>query len=335
MPAVSVIIVNFNGERLLDDCLTSLKEQLYRDFEVIFVDNASKDNSCARARELLPEAKIIPLTENTGFAKGNNVGIAAAAGRYIVMLNNDTKSDPAFLQELVRAAEADPKNGMAAPKILNFFDKKVIDSVGGLVICRDGIGQGRGRGQTDSGQFDHVTACLLPSGCAALYRKEMLDEIGLLDESFFAYCEDTDLGLRGVWAGWKTVSAPKAVVYHKYSASSSAYSPFKLLLVERNHYFVALKNLPLRLLLLLPLFSAYRYCLMAYAVLRGKGKGQAAAGGNTFALIGAFIKGHWQALLGMCRCLSGRAKIKRISSGEFAARLRQHRVGMADMILND
>ena len=128
----------------------------------------------------------------------NNIGMRAATGRYVVLLNNDIKADEHFLEELVRAAESDEKIGMAAPKILNFYEPQRIDSVGGLLLCADGIGRGRGRGELDQGQYDGLREGLLPSGCAALYRKEMLDEVGLLPEEFFAYCEDSDLGLRGL-----------------------------------------------------------------------------------------------------------------------------------------
>ncbi|HYF52556.1 MAG TPA: glycosyltransferase family 2 protein [Planctomycetota bacterium] len=335
MPSVSIIIVNLNGERLLDDCLNSLNAQTYRDFEVVFVDNGSKDGSVEKARALMPSANIIALNENTGFARGNNIGIAAAKGRYIVLLNNDTRSDPNFLEELVKPVESDKTIGMVAPKILNFFDQKIIDSVGGLLMCRDGIGQGRGRGEVDSGQYDAATSALLPSGCAALYLRELLDEVGLLDEEFFAYCEDSDLGLRAVWAGWKTASAPRAVVYHKYSATTSSYSPFKMLLVERNHYFLALKNYPLRLLVFLPFWTFYRYVLMGIAVLSGKGKGGAAGGGGFFPLLGAFIKGHWQALVGAPRQLRRGPKVRRITSKAFAALLKEYRIPVAHMIFNE
>jgi GT2 family glycosyltransferase len=335
VPAVSVIIVNWNGERLLEDCLTSLNAQAYRDFEVVFVDNASKDGSIAAARKLMPQIKLIELKENTGFVGGNNTGIQAAGGKYIVLLNNDTRVDPKFLGELVEAAESGERVGMVAPKILNFFDQRIIDSVGGLLICRDGIGQGRGRGEVDSGQYDACAEGLVPSGCAGLYKKEMLDEVGLLADDFFAYCEDSDLGLRGLWAGWKTACAPKAVVYHKYSASTSSYSPTKMFLVERNHYFLALKNYPLTMLLLLPVWSFYRYLLMAYAVLSGKGKGNATGGGQTGALLWAFIRGHWQALCGAPRQIGRRPANKRIDSKTFAALLNQYRIPLSKMILSD
>lgn len=330
-PAVSVVIVNYNGARLLGDCLASLQAQTFRDFEIIFVDNGSCDDSVARARALMPAIEIVALGKNAGFAGGNNAGFAAARGKLIVPINNDTQCAEEFLAQLVRAADAHPKAGMFAPKILNFYERGVIDSVGGLLLGADGIGMGRGRGERDAGQYDALAEVLMPSGCAALYRREMLAETGAFAADFFAYCEDADLGLRCVWAGWGAVSVPRAVIYHKYSASSSSFSAFKLMLVERNHYFLALKNFTFGMLLALPFWTLGRYAVMGWVLLSGKGKGRAAAGVGSekvTALLGAFLRGHWQALCGMPRQWRGRTKLKRIGGLEFRALLKRNRVSL-------
>ena len=339
MPTVSLIIVNFNGERLLADCLNSLNAQTYRDFETIFVDNGSTDHSVAAARNLMPEIRIIELPENTGFTGGNNAGFKVALGEYIVLLNNDTECAPDFLERLIAgfegAQQTDPRVAMAAPKILNYFDRTLIDSVGGLLIAPDGIGMGRGRCERDSGQFDALREILMPSGCAALYSRAMLNETGLFSDDFFAYCEDSDLGLRGVWGGWRAVSVPQAVVYHKYSASTSSYSALKMRLVERNHYYLAFRNFTLSMLLALPFWTNYRYLFMAYALLRGKGKGQAAGSERVSALLSAFIAGNWQAFTGGVRQWRSRPAIKRLSTSEFRSKLKQHRVSLSEIILSD
>jgi GT2 family glycosyltransferase len=332
MVRVSLIILNRDGEDLLDDCLHSVKQQTFTDFEVIFVDNGSTDGSLDRVQKLLPETKCVALKENTGFARGNNLGMEQAEGDFVVLLNNDTQLDERFLEELVRVAESDSRVGMVAPKILNFFERRRIDSVGGLIICRDGLAQGRGRGEQDEGQYDELREILLPSGCAALYRREMLAEIGMFDEEFFIYCEDTDLGLRARWAGWKALSAPRAVVYHKYSGFSGAYSPFKLYLVERNHFLLAAKNFPCWWLVQLPLWSICRYLLMAAAVFSGKGKG---AAGQTGALLKAFLRGHLAALWRAPAALLRRARPARLRGTEFARLLRRHHLSLKHMIFNE
>jgi GT2 family glycosyltransferase len=326
MPSLSVVIVNWNGADLLPDCLLSLREQTFRDFEVILVDNGSTDDSVARARQLLPAIRVVEVGYNAGFARGSNIGIREGHGRYVVLLNNDTKTEPSFLEEMVRTAETGAAVGMVAPKILSYFEPGIIDSVGGLVLTPDGIGQGRGRGERDLGQYDGLQGVLCPSGCAALYRREMLDDVGLLAEEFFAYCEDSEIGLRARWAGWAALSAPRAVVRHKYSASTSTYSPLKLRLVERNHYWLVLRTFPLRRLLRLPLSSLHRFGVMGYSLLHAKGKGGGAKG-QTLALIFAFARGHLEALVGAPAQLARRRGVRRrMGSAEFVAGLELHRI---------
>jgi GT2 family glycosyltransferase len=333
MPSVSVVVVNWNGAPLLADCLGSLHEQSFRDFEVVFVDNGSTDGSVTRARALLPDVRILEVGRNVGFARGNNLGIREARGRYLVLLNNDTALEPRFLEEIVLAAGPSPPVGMVAPKILSFFEPGVIDSVGGLVLTPDGIGQGRGRGEVDHGQYDGLRRVLCPSGCAALYRREMLDDIGLLAEEFFAYCEDSEIGLRATWAGWTAVAAPKAVVRHKYSASAGTYSPLKLRLVERNHYWLALRQFPLRLLLRLPLWSLYRFGVMGYSLAHRRGKGGGAAG-QASRLLTAFVRGHLEALAGAPAQMARRREMRRrLGCAEFLAHLEGHRIPLRQAFL--
>lgn len=271
---VSIVIVNWNGRRFLEDNLSSIFGQSYKDFEVIFVDNGSTDGSVEFVRENFPGVVLIENTENLGFAGGNNQGIKKASGKYILTLNNDTVLGKGFLGALAAAAESSVEDaGMWAVKILSFDEQVVIDSVGGLLIYPDGLAKGRGRLEKDTGQYDLSGAAFIPSACAGLYRRSMLEEVGLFDEDFFAYCEDTDLGLRARLAGWKTVSVPGAVVYHHYSGTGGRYTPFKAYLVERNRIWVALKNFPLRFLLLLPFYTGWRYVMQVYGILTGKGAG--------------------------------------------------------------
>ncbi len=332
MTQATIIVVNHNGTMLLEDCLKSLNDQTYTDFEVLFVDNGSTDDSILNARRILPKIRVMSLCENSGWAKANNIGICNSESEFIVLLNNDTRADPNFLLELVKAAGANPKVGMVAPKILNFYEPRVIDSVGGLVICRDGIAQGLGRGEIDNSQYDDLKEILIPSGCAALYRKTMLDEIGLFDETFFAYCEDSDLALRGLWAGWLAVAAPKAIVYHKYSATSGGYSPIKLYLVERNHFYVAIRNFPLRMILLLPVWTVYRFALMTIAIIANRGKSVALQGSRWPDLLTALLRAQFHAAYRAWPQLMHRTKIRRISSKQFTQRIKAYRLSMRQMV---
>lgn len=332
MVRVSVLIPNFNGAGLLDDCLLSLAKQTYASFEVVLVDNGSTDASLVKARQLLPRIRCISLPANRGFSAAANAGIRNASGEYLVLLNNDTEVDLGFLEELVRVAEESPRIGMVAPKILNCYDRDRIDSVGGLLLCRQGIAQGRGRGQRDRGQHDRLREVLMPSGCAALYKRALFDDVGLFDERFFAYCEDSDLGLRARWAGWQAVSAPRAVVYHKFSATSGKCSALKMYLVERNRYWFVLKNFPFRILPSFPVVELYRCLLMAYALLCRKGKGGV---DQPLLLLVAFAQGNMHAVLGAPRALCSRPPKRKISPRDMAQLLKSHRLSLAKLLLDD
>lgn len=272
LPIVSIIIVNWNGRRFLEKNLSSIFSQTYQQFEVILVDNGSIDGSIPFVRDCFPQTIIIDNSSNEGFAAANNQGIRAAKGKYIATLNNDTIVDKEWISNLVKVAELSENHvGMWAPKILSMKEPDKIDSIGGLLIYKDGIARGRGRGQEDKGQFDKVEEILFPSACSALYRKDMLDDVGLFDEDFFAYCEDTDLGLRARLAGWKALSVPDAVVYHHYSGSTGTYSEIKAFLVERNHIWVAIKNFPATMVVLMPFYTLIRWIVQLLHIAKGTG----------------------------------------------------------------
>lgn len=270
MALVSVIILNWNGRTYLDDCLNSLNAQKFRDFEVVLVENGSLDGSAEYVRKQFPWVRLLALSQNTGFAEGNNRGLNEASGEFIVTLNNDTKVEPEFLEELLKPALEHPRVGMVAPKMLNFIDRGRIDSVG-IEATTAGMGLNRGVGEQDNGQFDVSTTVFGPCAGAALYRKQMLNEIGFFDSDFFAYYEDLDLAWRGRMAGWEAITAPLAVVYHVHSASSGRMTPFTIYQVQRNKWYVLLKNWSTPLLLRHCLrIVAFDAAALLLAVLRGR-----------------------------------------------------------------
>ena len=337
-PLISVIIVNFNGERYLGDCLESFSAQTFRDFEVLVVDNGSTDGSLDLIRKDFPMVKLIPLNKNTGFARGNNTGFEASSSRYIATLNNDTIVDKGWLEALYEAAEADKTIGMVASKILLGRNGREIDSVG-VLIYPDGMSRQRGRGEIDEGQFDRTEAVLFPSACAALYRREMLNEIGFFDEDFFTYCEDTDLGLRARLAGWKAVLAPAALVRHLYSQTAGKYSELKAYHVERNHLWILLKDLPAAYILLSPLYTIWRYIIQIYSLLSGKGSvARFAERSKKGQLIKVVIKAYRGALAKFPIMLKKRKKIwnfRRLSTKEYKDLLSKYRITAKELILRD
>lgn len=331
MPCVSVVIVNWNGRDYLKECLNSLRRQTWKEFEIILLDNGSTDGSVEYVEENFPGwVRILANERNEGFSGGNNRGIRAASGKYIVLLNNDAQADPRWLEELVKVAGENPRAGMLACKIYLQGGSKIIDNVGHL-IYRDGLNRGRGRLEADLGQYEKMEEVFFPSGCAALYRREMLDEVGLFDEDFFAYGDDTDLGLKGRLAGWKCLYVPTAVVHHRYSQSSGAYSALKAFYVERNRVWIAVKYFPLTLLLESPFFTLLRFALQGYGALVGRGAaGRFSEAHSPWKLLRILLKVYLAAFRGLPKMWKKRNEMKRrtrVSQREIRSWF--HRFGMS------
>jgi GT2 family glycosyltransferase len=338
MKTISVIIANLNGEQYLPDCLQSLAGQTFTDFEVIVVDNGSSDGSRSLLEKDFPWVKVISLETNTGFAKGNNIGFEASSSEFIATLNNDTIAESGWLGALYKAAEADKTIGMVASKILLGREGRAMDSAG-MLLYPDGMSRQRGHGEEDNGQFDGIREVLFPSACAALYRHEMLKETGYFDEDFFSYCEDTDLGLRGRLAGWKAVLAPAATVRHLYSRTSGRYSEFKAFHVERNHFWVLLKDLPLSYILLFPFYTVWRYIIQVYGLLSGQGSvARFAEKTSPGQMLGIVFKAYWAAFVALYRTLKKRRRIwrsRRLGNKEYRDILRRHRITARELMLRD
>jgi len=338
-PLVSVIILNWNGKQYLKECLLSLKKQTYKNFEVILVDNGSTDGSVDYIRDNFGDfIKLIENKANLGFAEGNNIGIKNSSGKYILLLNNDTKADPLWVEELVKVAESDDKIGMCASKILSLDDPKIIDNVGHL-IYKDGLNRGRGRFEYDQGQYDNIEEVFLPSGCAALYRKKMLDEIGEFDKDFFAYSDDTDIGIRGRLAGWKCMYVPGAVIYHKYSGSTSPYALFKAFHAERNRLWIAIKYFPLPVLLCNPYYTVLRTSLQFYGALTHEGAaGKFREKFSEWELFLTLLRAYFSALKGLPRMWKKRqdlTRLRRVSSNEIYHWFKEFRISVRELALKE
>ncbi len=270
-PIASIIIVNFNQVNLLAACLQSVENQEFRDFEVIVVDNGSVDGSVEMVRRRWPEARVVENRENRGFCGANNQGFAAARGRYLVLLNNDAEAGRNWLGELVREAEAHPAAGMVGAKIYVYGTERTFDKAGHLLYW-DGQNRGRGAGEEDRGQYDAPAEILWPDGCAALYRREMIEATGGFDEDFFAYADDAELGMRGRLLGWSARLAARAVVHHHRGATMGKYNLRRIYLIERNRWWLVMKHFPVGLIVLNPVFFALRFGATFWASLRGEGE---------------------------------------------------------------
>jgi GT2 family glycosyltransferase len=263
---VSVVIPTLAADECLRECLDGLERQTRRDFEVAVVDNSGQ--GLARRWAAGPSVRVIENSRNLGFGGAINQAIGATRAPFLATLNDDAVPHPRWLETLLSALDARPDAGMCASQV-RFLGEDCLDSAG-MLVCGDGSSKQRGHARPP-GEFPVTEEVLFPSGSAALYRRGMLEAIGGFDERFFLYCEDTDLGLRARWAGWKCLYVPEAVVEHRYSHSAGRASPLKAYYVERNRLFVLAKNFPLRMLAAAPWIAALRYFWHAWHLVRGHG----------------------------------------------------------------
>lgn len=271
MPKVSVIIPNYNGERYLRDCIDSLMEQNYVDFETIIIDNASQDSTYKWVAEY-EDIIFKRLDKNYGFSKAVNEGIKMAQGEYVLLLNNDTIVETDFVKELVKAIEKDKRIFGVSSKMIAYQDHSIMDDAGDEYTIL-GWAYKTGDGKPVE---DFVKPRKVFSACAgaALYRKSVFDEMGLFDEDFFAYMEDVDVSYRARVYGYYNVYCPEAKVYHIGSATSgSKYNEFKVRLAARNNIYVPYKNMPLlQLVMNFPALLVGTFIKYLWFVKKGFGK---------------------------------------------------------------
>jgi GT2 family glycosyltransferase len=218
LPLTTVIIPNWNGAHYLPTCLESLRRQTYPQVEVIVADNGSADNSLELLARDYPEVRVLALGENRGFAGACNAGMQASRGEFVALLNNDAAASLHWLEEVVAAFERHPEAGIVASKMLLFDQRDTFHTAGDFYRV-NGVPGNRGVWQKDVGQYDREEYVFSACGGSAAYRRAMLDQVGLLDEDFFYSCEDVDLAWRAQLAGCRCVYVPRAVVYHKLSAT--------------------------------------------------------------------------------------------------------------------
>lgn len=275
-----------------------MRRQTYPQVEVILVDNGSTDGSQALVEEHYPEVRLLALDRNLGLTGGSNAGFRAAQGQILVSLNNDTEAEPGFIAGLASGLLEHPEAGMASAKMLLFDERSRIHSAGDGYRA-NGIPFNRGVWQKDEGQYDQAGWIFGGCGGAVAYRRAMLDDIGLYDESFFMYCEDVDLNWRAQLAGWKCWYTPEAIVYHKLSATGGG--QIASFYTGRNTLWVIAKNYPGALLRKnWPQIVRAQWQISANALKAWRG--QAAR---------ARLRGQLAGLTGWPRTLSKRRKIQR------------------------
>ena len=335
---VSVVIANWNRKELLRACLVSLGRQTHGSFEVVVVDNGSADGSAALVEEMAKSypvpLRLIANSTNQGFCAANNQGMFSTGSELVALLNNDAEAEPDWLEALERVIRSDKDVGMAASKVLVWEDPTRIDKCGHL-IYPDGQNRGRGSGQIDHGQFDRTEEVLWPDGCAAMYRRAMLEDVGGFDEDFFAYADDAELGLRARWAGWRCLYTPDAVVRHHRGATLGLGSARRLTLIERNRVLLAVKLFPWSLLWANGAFLLARIGAGMWAAVRSRGEMRHYPGmGGKFTAALALLRGMAQAIPRIPAMLRKRRALRekrRLTSRQIRRLLLANRIGLREL----
>jgi GT2 family glycosyltransferase len=227
-PRVAVIVLNWNGKDDTLACLESLRQLDYPNYEVVVVDNGSSDGSVKAVRATFVDVTVLEVGENLGFAEGNNVGLRHAlthGADYVLLLNNDTEVSPDCISLLVGAVEATPQAGVAGPTIYYFDRREIIWSAGGAIDWRRGDSHMMGLDELDKGQYDAIREVDFVTGCALLIRRDVIEDVGMLDTRFFMYYEETEWCVRAARARYKILHVPQAHVWHKIVPAQQAMSP--------------------------------------------------------------------------------------------------------------
>ena len=244
MEKVTVIIPNYNGKQFMEKCMEGLRAQTEQAFRVLLVDNGSTDGSLSFVRERYPELEILALQENYGFSRAVNEGIRAAKTPYVILLNNDTKVCPGYVEAMVRTLDENPRAFSVSAKMIQMYHPELIDDAGDQYTVLGWAFQ-RGVGHSVN-RYERPARVFSACAGAAAYRRQVFEEIGYFDEKHFAYLEDLDVGYRARIHGWQNLYCPEARVEHVGSGTSgSKYNEFKVRLAARNSIYLNYKNMPL------------------------------------------------------------------------------------------
>ena len=249
----TVIIPNYNGMKFIENCMKSLEKETSTGYHICVVDNGSTDGSREWVEENCPYAQVISLGENTGFCGAVNAGIKASQTPYVILLNNDTEVEFGFVKALEDALEHEKKSFSVSAKMVDMYDKNILDGAGDL-YCALGWAFALGKGKTVKDNYTKQKEIFSACGGAVIYRREVLEEIGIFDQNHFAYLEDCDLGYRAQIFGYRNYYTPESVVYHAGSGvSGSRHNEFKVTLSSKNSVYLIYKNMPvLQIILNLP-----------------------------------------------------------------------------------
>ena len=252
---ITIIIPNYNGELHLKTCIPSVLNQTYKDYKLVLVDNGSDDESIDYITKAVSGSIIFKMDYNAGFAKAVNEGIKYSLDNlksdYILLLNNDIELDSKFLEYGINAFNNVPDASFIAVKMMNYFERDIIDDCGDTIKFNGGSPVARGHGEKDIGQYDKPDYVFGVCAGAGFYKKELFKNVGLMDDNFIAYYEDFDFSFRAELMGYKAYFEPKAICYHKRGGTSSLLRKgYQTEMCERNLVYFRFKNYPLKYFLL-------------------------------------------------------------------------------------
>ncbi|MBQ3104974.1 MAG: glycosyltransferase family 2 protein [Lachnospiraceae bacterium] len=269
----TIVIPNYNGMRFLEGCLGALSKDTSAPFDVILVDNGSTDGSPEWLRSKYPRYTLLSLPANEGFSKAVNEGIRAAKSEYVILLNNDTEVVWGFVKALEDALERHENAFSVSARMADLYHPRLFDGAGDL-YCALGWAFALGKGRVVEECYRREAEIFAACAGAAIYRRDLLLQLGMFDEAHFAYLEDCDIGYRAQLHGYRNYYTPEALVYHAGSgASGSRYNAFKISLSSRNSVYLIFKNMPYwQILLNLPLLLAGFLVKILFFFKKGYGK---------------------------------------------------------------
>ncbi len=295
---VSVVIVNWNGEQFLEQCLTALMTQTVKPREIILVDNASSDDSVEIARKF-PAVRLMLLEQNTGFARGNNLAIEAASAdsEWIALINPDAFAEPRWLEALLMSAACNPESDIFGSKLVNAANPTLLDGAGDAYHI-SGLVWRMGHGSPVLSSAENEREVFSPCAAAALYRRSALSETGGFDEDYFCYVEDVDLGFRLRLAGHRCLYVPQSVAHHVGSGTTGGrHSAFSVYHGHRNLVWTFIKNMPgILFWLLLPIHVLLNLVSIIYFSMHGQNK--------------VILAAKWDAIKGIPKMWRKRHKIQ-------------------------
>ncbi len=243
-PLLFVVILVFDRHDDVTACLESLAESDYENKKIILLDGGLSIDAIDAIRRDYPYLQVIPLADNLGYAGNNNIGIKAAleqGAEWVLVLNDDTVLDGKCLSILMQAGEQDSGTGIVGPMVYHFAEKNVIQSAGGL-LGKYWYSSHIGQNELDQGQFSSVRRVDWVSGCSILVRREVIEQVGILDPNYFLYWEEAEFCLRAQEAGWKVIHVPQAKLWHKGVQRDYQPKPYVTYYVTRNHLFTLSKH---------------------------------------------------------------------------------------------